>query len=739
MTTYHTGNPVGSTNPKDLYDNAQNLDDLMLGQLRQYLDRLGVPRLSWAGIEAAFQEDQVQRSLDFDEAQTNRENVFNQFLIGTQFEMPPIPYQEGGPIEVSRPTQLISHEGQLYSVKLPASFPFQLSGIWDVAVVSLTPREDASLRQQLSSAIGSSLSGHTRLPVITSTTSVMDYLSLMPLHIREFSKHLPPGQGDNPDTWDWTVAIDMANAQPRPVFYGPGTYNYNGAGSKPGSNWTFRGAGIGQTIINLAPGSFFIDTGALCDSITLTGFSFKGGKGCLQSRGTGTLVGRQKHIENCEFDAYTGCCISNNAFDNPYWKIKNNTFKGANTLTTMAIALAGNSDCSDIDDNSFLNDKVHIKCRDSGRVGMKGNDLIQFSMLNGQRVAIWLTAPNNNRRQVLTAWDNKFGNENLSPTDYRVVILPELEGEFNGDRLPDFSAITCPGNYQLDLRGGMVNGSGGAGRPLVYTASQPLRNSVVGGIKLLGTRPSYLVEYADPSTGNDSYVSGVVFEPCFSEASAAEVPVALTNRTNNVYTLDPAHMSEGIPSLPNSTQALSVRRVGFKRLATTEANNFAVTSPTEKVGNLPGSDGMGKAAEYRFTAINGDVRAALSAQPDKNTNCYLEFEMAKGSSGSAQSVRIQLFSGTNTAFARGIILPDDWGFFRFPFSISGPGNILVRIVPDQPGTFKFGNFDIYQARSPVSLRVATFDQLNLANLPTSAAGLPQGAAYRAGGFVRYVE
>ena len=29
MTTYNTGNPLGSTSPKDLYDNAENLDELV--------------------------------------------------------------------------------------------------------------------------------------------------------------------------------------------------------------------------------------------------------------------------------------------------------------------------------------------------------------------------------------------------------------------------------------------------------------------------------------------------------------------------------------------------------------------------------------------------------------------------------------------------------------------------------------------------------------------------------------
>jgi len=212
MTIYATGNALGSTDVRDLLDNAQNLDDLMLGQLRQYLDRLGVPRLSWAGIEAAFQEAQVQRSVDFDEAQTNRENVFNQFLTNTQFESTPIPYVEGSPLEVLRPTQLISHEGQLYSVKLPATFPVVLSGVWDVAVASLTPREDASVRQQLAAPTGAGMVGTTMgRPWELEDATVAKKLSQLTVDIYDFSdKATNKGNASNPDTWNWTEAFEAA-------------------------------------------------------------------------------------------------------------------------------------------------------------------------------------------------------------------------------------------------------------------------------------------------------------------------------------------------------------------------------------------------------------------------------------------------------------------------------------------------------------------------------------------------
>lgn len=52
MTTYNTGNPIGSTDPRDLYDNAQNFD-FALNSLTEaiWLDRFGVGRRTWYGLE----------------------------------------------------------------------------------------------------------------------------------------------------------------------------------------------------------------------------------------------------------------------------------------------------------------------------------------------------------------------------------------------------------------------------------------------------------------------------------------------------------------------------------------------------------------------------------------------------------------------------------------------------------------------------------------------------------------
>lgn len=49
---YNTGNALGSTDARDLYDNAANLDNAVNGSAARWTDRLGVSRPSWAGMVA---------------------------------------------------------------------------------------------------------------------------------------------------------------------------------------------------------------------------------------------------------------------------------------------------------------------------------------------------------------------------------------------------------------------------------------------------------------------------------------------------------------------------------------------------------------------------------------------------------------------------------------------------------------------------------------------------------------
>jgi len=167
MTIYATMNPVGSTSPKDLKDNTQNLDYLSLGPALSYPDRLGVNRLSWAGIEASFAAAQIQRTSDFNAAQDNKQAVFNasqaqraaDYAASEQsrgYENP-VPYVAG--IALTRVTQLVQYNSELYKAKA-GTLPWTTTGVWATDSANLVPVGDAALRQGLATAAGSSMTGH---------------------------------------------------------------------------------------------------------------------------------------------------------------------------------------------------------------------------------------------------------------------------------------------------------------------------------------------------------------------------------------------------------------------------------------------------------------------------------------------------------------------------------------------------------------------------------------------------
>ena len=134
---FNTGNPVPSTDARDLYDNATNLDKATNGTDPTWTDRLGVTRKSWAGMEQEFL----------------------QFLADSGFEMPPLAYVDGAALQILRPTQVIQRDNQLYRAMLPATFPVALSGTWASDQLKLTPMSDHSLRQELAALPGAGLVG----------------------------------------------------------------------------------------------------------------------------------------------------------------------------------------------------------------------------------------------------------------------------------------------------------------------------------------------------------------------------------------------------------------------------------------------------------------------------------------------------------------------------------------------------------------------------------------------------
>ncbi|MGH8345719.1 MAG: hypothetical protein ACRES5_04025 [Pseudomonas sp.] len=157
---YNTGNPIGSTSPKDLSDNARNFDFLSIGPNPSYLDRLGVPRRSWSGMESEFNADQVRRESEFDADQARRVVEFKAFLESSGFETP-VDYVAG--LNITRPTQIVRFSGELYRAK-DAALPF-ITMTWVADAGKFLAVGDASLRQELARPDGAGKLGYRTITV----------------------------------------------------------------------------------------------------------------------------------------------------------------------------------------------------------------------------------------------------------------------------------------------------------------------------------------------------------------------------------------------------------------------------------------------------------------------------------------------------------------------------------------------------------------------------------------------
>ncbi len=179
MTTYKTGNPLGSSAAKDLFDNAENLD-FAANSLTQaiWIDRLGKPRKSWFGMESAFLAQLASQEARFDA-----------FIERSGYQV--IGDYADGPLTITEYNQLIRYNNELWKLTADTDIPFTTAGntdeTWsDTDAAHFVSVGDAALRQNLGSGEGGLgvdlVFGAMRQ---ISITDYMDLASVMRLDNRE--------------------------------------------------------------------------------------------------------------------------------------------------------------------------------------------------------------------------------------------------------------------------------------------------------------------------------------------------------------------------------------------------------------------------------------------------------------------------------------------------------------------------------------------------------------------------
>lgn len=155
MAPYNTLNPLGSTDPRDLRDNAQNLDQAANGITNKtWTDRLGRIRKSWSGME-----------YDFNNQIADQETRFRTFIENAGYDV--IGDYEDGLITVSEYNELIRYDGEFYKLSAGTKPPYKTAGTtkssWDATDSShFVSVGDASLRQLILSAAAPLFQGHIK-------------------------------------------------------------------------------------------------------------------------------------------------------------------------------------------------------------------------------------------------------------------------------------------------------------------------------------------------------------------------------------------------------------------------------------------------------------------------------------------------------------------------------------------------------------------------------------------------
>lgn len=183
MTTYNTGNPVGSVDVRDLYDNAQNLDNFSNGTADKYADRFGVSRQSLQGIRNASQYVDLgpyAAGLNF----TSRNQVFS--------------YDAGSGAEYYAPGPSIT-------------LPYTTTGVGTAEIANFRSVGDAVLRSDLAASTGAERVGWKRSPPVSGINTVSEMLDSQTRSLWEYANLVTyKPDANDPKTWDWSPAIQAA-------------------------------------------------------------------------------------------------------------------------------------------------------------------------------------------------------------------------------------------------------------------------------------------------------------------------------------------------------------------------------------------------------------------------------------------------------------------------------------------------------------------------------------------------
>lgn len=180
MTTYSTQNPLGSADPRDLYDNAENLDTAMNANQDEWTDRLGLKRATFRAAERAadqavnvdipaivdnvdsqaqqyFENAESDREDEFAVSQQDKQQRFNLLLANSGYEYL-ADYAAG--IEITEYNQVLRDTaGELWRAAATTTLPYTTDGAGLPESGAFVAVGDADIRNDLAAGVGAGKGG----------------------------------------------------------------------------------------------------------------------------------------------------------------------------------------------------------------------------------------------------------------------------------------------------------------------------------------------------------------------------------------------------------------------------------------------------------------------------------------------------------------------------------------------------------------------------------------------------
>lgn len=528
------------------------------------------------------------------------------------------------------------------------------------------------------------------------------------------------------------LAGDIGRQASGGLFFPAGDYVFNGPAldAAAGSAIRIEGEGREVTRIRLGAGVYLLNTTNVVYSLSCFGLHFYGGKGTWKHSYPFVNVQGQYVFEDCDFVAYTEAAIVTLATDMPYFKVRNNVFYG--TLTSKGFAHAGDADCSEIAGNSFLKNLYHVKLANGGHnVRIKDNDFIRFTNGGGapKLTDVWIIPRNiiTNSGPGCIIHGNKFGNENVNPADYRILVADEAAGVDFADKN---HATTLSAGWWTAFKiwGNCVFMGAPANVGFVYSYTPNLANYTIEN-SWAGGPPPYVVQYdalVVDTADNRQLCQNVIQGTAFVDQSEQSPPVVISSRPGDAILDDPFAFFAGSPDyIPKYLTGFDPGFIDMGAALDTAAPLF-VNAARNAVDDALGG---GNASEIVYSALNG---YAYFNTAFTNTvigrRAWLEIDLKKSAVNPVNFVRIQLLGGASLAIKRYFVVPANWTTVRIPYIPRQTGTALAFRIEgaDYSAGVRervlIGRARIYHANEPQNIATRILENKAAFNPPNIASG-----------------